>query len=458
MTALSLSCTTNPKKHLCLDENKINQFLNRNDFEYSNFDMSTVKPALCNPEDKRYKLLDTLMFLQDTDISDTVGAVDVNGHQINIIGINPYSFLKDRIKKISFDDSKNSFCSRNDASTFGYNNYNSEIHLCPFFFSADFSERIRRAQALLHEARHADGFRHEFCRSGSKTSAHAACDSSVDFNGAYTVSLEYFLRLYRSKNAKLSHQEILDIRFYILNYANDEFNKQAIPIIQGVSFVKSNGQFIFYDKKAFKTIHHKEKDYLTSYEHLNSGPIVVNKGEIKGFLGGLEPVSFPTYDKPEANFLDMTTFMSVEGDDLTKCMLYINKISCLTFIEKKVSSSQLKIPKISYIFTADRNQSYLPYGIYMGTTDGRLYRIPDNISRLTNNYEFEISSYENVRGIVNLNDDFDIVLSAKEGNLSYYHKTNKTGRKGQLEKFILSENDFEKIFYHRYSPMIDLDP
>lgn len=442
------------KDSICLDEAKVNQLLKLGDFEFQNLDMSTVQTALCSPEDKRYQLLDILMFLYYTDTSDTAGPVNVNGHQLNIIGTSPYTFFKERVKKIIYDESKDSYCAREDVSSFGYSNYGSEIYLCPFFFSADLA-KVTRAAAILHEARHSEGFHHVTCQSGDKAGAHDSCDSSLEFNGSYAVALEYLLRLYNSKTTNLSEQDKVDLRFYIMNNTNDNFNEQIIPIVQGITAVKSNGQFIFYDGKKFRTIYQKENDYITSYEHLSRGPIVINKNVTKGFLGGLTPIPFPKHTALGSNFLDMTSLMSITMDSMTSCKLYTDLLSCYSSDDNKIYSSKLKISDVSYLFTADRDQSYMPFGMYMGTKEGQLYRIPDNINGLTEDYKFRASFYENIRGVVNLNEDFDIVLTGQEGELFNYHKTNKYGQKGSLEAFSLKDKGFEKVFHHRYSQMVD---
>lgn len=61
------------------------------------------------------------------------------------------------------------------------------VNLCAPFFKQD---RVSRAEVMLHEVRHFDGFGHVTCTQGNEKDLPGACDNSLQEAGSYAVSMQ----------------------------------------------------------------------------------------------------------------------------------------------------------------------------------------------------------------------------------------------------------------------------
>lgn len=61
------------------------------------------------------------------------------------------------------------------------------VNLCPGYYE---SGRITRAEVLLHEVRHFEGFGHVTCTRGPDKGVRGACDTKLELKGSYAVSMQ----------------------------------------------------------------------------------------------------------------------------------------------------------------------------------------------------------------------------------------------------------------------------
>lgn len=61
------------------------------------------------------------------------------------------------------------------------------VNLCPGYYE---SGRITRAEVLLHEVRHFEGYGHVTCTRGPDKGVRGACDTKLELKGSYAVSMQ----------------------------------------------------------------------------------------------------------------------------------------------------------------------------------------------------------------------------------------------------------------------------
>lgn len=132
------------------------------------------------------------------------------------------------------------------ASTFPLEVDSKVIHVCP---SLAKSSKAFIAHALLHEARHIDGFDHVICNQGSMKGTDS-CDQNYQQRGSYGIGTEFLLNLATVRS--LSYEQRLDAHMRAMNQLLERFNTPPFDLRNGVVLATENGELYFLDSHSKK--------------------------------------------------------------------------------------------------------------------------------------------------------------------------------------------------------------
>jgi hypothetical protein len=99
---------------------------------------------------------------------------------------------------------------------------NGVVHVCPLLYS-DTITIFERAETMLHEVRHFEGYSHVTCTRGPRQGQGGACDESIDEKGSYAVTVESLTKMAMTSK-DIPHVQKTMLKILALTYANETFN------------------------------------------------------------------------------------------------------------------------------------------------------------------------------------------------------------------------------------------
>lgn len=254
----------------CLDKAKVQAITK--DFSF----FGNAQFDLCDEENPLTKIIQALLFIKDVKFRPSGGGA----FNQNVLTEHPYSYFKKRIENIVLDEN----CESSSVVAYVLRGDNDKtVYICPTFYETSVLER---ADTLVHEARHQDGFDHVNCTRGSfkHNANNKACDLSYAEKGSYAIGVDFKIKIAHDpeihpairNNARVSASDDLVSRFNILpgDLKDGAFltdPDRRVSFFDGVSFQKiaqiSENQvliandygYFFKDKNSFKEI------YLTKW-------------------------------------------------------------------------------------------------------------------------------------------------------------------------------------------------
>ena len=200
----------------CLSEALVNEI--RAQVELTLSDSDTFDR--CQPGSKTYMVLQTLILIKTMQYSDQeLGEPFSQG----ILPGDFWGYFSTRTKSIVEETS----C-RPGILAYVYGlTHDGQIHVCPDWFLPS-TIKYERAQVMLHEVRHFEGFRHVTCKRGQRQGQSGACDDSIEEKGSYAVTVEVLTKMaLNSKDIPRVQKTLL--KSLAVSFANDAFNAPVSP-------------------------------------------------------------------------------------------------------------------------------------------------------------------------------------------------------------------------------------
>lgn len=173
---------------------------------------------LCKPESQTYKILQALTLLKTLTFADTALAKPFNQ---NILPKDFWAYFSDRVGQITDEAT----CDNDFLAFVHGGSKDREVHICPSFYGEVIS-RDERAMAMLHEARHFEGFVHVTCLHGPRKGEKGACDKSIGQKGSYAVTVESLTKLALNSREISKVNRVMN-KLSALSYASEAFNKSV---------------------------------------------------------------------------------------------------------------------------------------------------------------------------------------------------------------------------------------
>lgn len=200
----------------------------------------------CNASSNTYKMWEVLSLIKQITFKET--KINVGPLNQDILPSDFWGYFSEHVSYMVNEDS----C-RDGVVAFVFGGMQDRtVHLCPLFYEN--SQNVYdRAETILHEARHFEGFRHVTCARGPRIGKAGACDNFIEEKGSYAVTVESF-----AKMALLAEGVPGPARAQLKNQAvvyDEAFNKPILPDgFQSTYMLSKDKQkaFMFDGAKAFE--------------------------------------------------------------------------------------------------------------------------------------------------------------------------------------------------------------
>lgn len=210
----------------------------------------------CTPGSNTYKTLETLILIKTMQYSDAALAAPYNQ---NILPGDFWKYFVDRANTIVEEDK----CSTGVLAFVWMIFRDGIIHVCPTIFD-DRLLKYERAQAMLHEVRHFEGFGHVKCIRGNRKGKDGSCDVEIEQKGSYAVTVEALTKMaLTSKDVPRVQRTLL--KTLALSYANDTFNKPVFDHDMAAFYLEDSGDHAYiYSNKGLVNVARLEDATLVS--------------------------------------------------------------------------------------------------------------------------------------------------------------------------------------------------
>jgi hypothetical protein len=195
----------------CLDQKLVDEI--RQSLQLQTADLD--KFDRCNPNTNTYKLLEALILAKTITFEQNDLGKPFNQ---NILPNDFWGYFSQRARVVVDETS----CKTGVlAFVYGFAG-DGVVHICPESYT-DRITKFERAETMLHEVRHFEGYGHVTCTRGPRDGQAGACDDSIDENGSYAVTVESLTKMaLKAKNLPRMQRTMVSI--LALTYANETFN------------------------------------------------------------------------------------------------------------------------------------------------------------------------------------------------------------------------------------------
>ncbi len=196
----------------CLDSGLIQQIQSKVNLKTKDFNGFDA----CQPNTNTYKIYQALSLVRTIQFDASSLAKPFNQ---DILPNDFWTYFTGRVTTVQDEAT----CPTN-VLAFVYGGRNDGIvHLCPDLYKNEIT-LFERAETMLHEARHFEGYAHVTCSRGPRNGQSGACDDSVGEVGSYAVTVETLTKMAISMKDLASTQRTM-VKVLALTYANEVFNE-----------------------------------------------------------------------------------------------------------------------------------------------------------------------------------------------------------------------------------------
>lgn len=324
----------------------------------------------CQPNNFPQKVQQALSFLQTFPPS----AIRHDDFDRNFLGDSLYVFFESRIRTILLDTEDHSRTCRGSTVAYYGSSEKSKMHICP---SLNAFSSLYVSSVLLHEARHFEGFPHEFCDRGYYF-AEAACDPSVETGGSYAVEVEFFVRVSRATGFSESVRQ--EARAAALADLADHFLKAPLGGKSGPVLLGEDGMLSFFDGEKLEELARDiPRETIVSIRDL---PVLYSKQD--GSMIDM-PIHGRSSDTP-GKFAQMLRALPEEdrknvvdiyyGD--RPCILYPDRLFCYSSSEAGKTVNLPEGVHAVQFYTLDP-VTHLDERVFVLGDDGNGYQIPYSV-------------------------------------------------------------------------------
>jgi len=213
----------------------------------------------CNPKNVVFQVVKAIQFIKGFK-----GAGSTTGpFALNVLKDSPFEYFKKRVDTIVFADPDGHCASGAIAYVWGdLEQERGRLYICSEAFSR--LSFVYRASALLHEARHFDGFLHVRCVRGLfRFSTDEACDRSYQEAGSYGVDVAFFLRV--AQEPTMSPVLRRSARMEAARSLIMRFNSLPADLKDGAFLTDESKLVSFFDGKSFQTVLQLNKNQSLRY-------------------------------------------------------------------------------------------------------------------------------------------------------------------------------------------------
>lgn len=195
----------------CLDEALVQEIRSHIDLQVSD----VAQFDRCQPTTHTYLVLQALSLIKTMRYTDDSLAAPFSQ---DILPGDFWTYFSTRVNKVQEEDS----CPPNVLAFVYGILHDGVVHVCPQMMDASFL-KYERAETMLHEARHFEGYSHVTCIRGNRKGQSGACDDTVEEKGSYAVTVEVLTKMaLNAKDIPKVQQTLL--KTLAVSYANDVFN------------------------------------------------------------------------------------------------------------------------------------------------------------------------------------------------------------------------------------------
>ena len=286
----------------------------------------------CDKTNMGYRVRKAMM-----DLGKMIGMNGNNRWNKSIIGYNPFDFVASHVDYLTIIYEQNDAC---DPMTNGYFQRNEDtskglkafkaVTICP---SAAYGTELDMMALMLHEARHADNKIHDKCAYGPLSmTAAKACDKTIEYEGSYAVSTEFYLAAMREPSLTPAQRQ--QARSQSIAYLVSRFNKLPKDLsFVGVMYPAAGGAYVYDGQRETKIISQLPAGFEVVTESLL--PTFINKltnktrtYDFKGDRMNEWPNQLTNWDqKHNETFVDRANIGNMS------CFLFTHRLACWS-IEK----------------------------------------------------------------------------------------------------------------------------
>lgn len=200
----------------CLDASVVDQLKSALKFETAGIDSFDR----CAPDTHTYKMMQAMELIRTLQFSSRHLSQPYNQ---DILPTDFWGYFSQRANTVHDEDS----C-QDGVVAFVYGmEKDGIVHICPLFYDPHLS-KFERAETLLHEVRHFEGYTHVTCTRGPREGMEGACDESVEEKGSYAVTVESLAKMsLLDQNATSVEKAMTKSTAIVL--ANQVFNEPIRP-------------------------------------------------------------------------------------------------------------------------------------------------------------------------------------------------------------------------------------
>lgn len=194
---------------------------------------------LCDPKLPAYQLMESLVEIYTIRFKEADLGTPYNQ---GILSTDFWEYFSERVDTIVNE----SECDRAVAYVYPFDP--GVVHICPPFYQNMLAQE--RAEVMLHEARHFDGYRHVTCTRGPRKGIAGACDKAIDQKGSYAVTVESLAKMAMLGEGLTAAERSLT-KITALGLANETFNVPVVPHDLGALYLTNGkGESFFYHQES----------------------------------------------------------------------------------------------------------------------------------------------------------------------------------------------------------------
>jgi hypothetical protein len=213
-----------------------------NTFHWSNNDPA-FKPDFCDPENAAYRVAKALLLTKSVG---TLNGSAPDKFDQGFLSSDPFQFFSKRIHSIQFEpESEDCTGTTNAYVDIAKDPKDSDgvMHVCQALAKLD-DNWI--SSALIHEARHVEGYHHVECDHGFFTNSHRkSCDESYSSGGSYAIQAEYLVKI--SRFARIDPSVRQSSRAIAIELLVERFNKLPLDIRRGAVLLNQDSEHVYQD-------------------------------------------------------------------------------------------------------------------------------------------------------------------------------------------------------------------
>jgi hypothetical protein len=367
----------------CLDKVKLQAIAK--DFSF----FGNARPDLCDEGNHLTKIIRAIQFIKDINFLPPSKGI----FNQNILPEQPYPYFKIRVEKIILDEN----CVPTSWSAYVNSKDNDDkiMHVCPGFYNLSVLER---ASALIHEARHLDGYGHVNCiRGPSKHIANnQACDFSYTAKGSYAIGVDFNIKI--SQDPEINPVLRNKARVSASGDLVARFNLLPGDLKDGAFLTDENHMLSFFDGVFAKNISQlSENQILIANEYMH--PVIkgILTSQLIDLTWGLSPLELGSGKKKISNII-----IDAAVVDNYVCYLLNSGLVCKSFLDGSSATIQFSQIKLASIYSQIGTEGY-PV-VMITDHDGRGASLPSDFEKLRNLRESQISFIQNTANILKVQD------------------------------------------------------